>query len=48
MGFRRDFKDTKLLRKMRDSQEPEITLAEEGGWHFTYLGRLESIIYMLN
>ncbi|MCK9532300.1 MAG: hypothetical protein M0R77_17335 [Gammaproteobacteria bacterium] len=48
MGHYRDFKDTKSFRKMRDQQEPSITLIEEGGWHFTYLGGLDSVLYKLN
>ncbi len=48
MGFYRDFNDTKAFRKMRDLNEPEVTVIEEGGWHFTYLGGLESVIYKLH
>ncbi len=48
MGYYKDFSDTKSFRKMRDRSEPEVTIIEDGGWHFTYLGGIESVIYKLN
>ncbi len=48
MGFYRDYEDTKSFRKMRDLSEPDVTVIEEGGWHFTYLGGLDSVIYKLH
>jgi beta-1,4-mannosyl-glycoprotein beta-1,4-N-acetylglucosaminyltransferase len=38
-----EFKNTKEFRKRRDRQENGIVQIEEGGWHFTYLGGLESV-----
>lgn len=48
MAYYRDFSDTKSFRKMRDRSEPEVTIIEDGGWHFTYLGGIDSVIYKLN
>lgn len=43
----RDFNDTKSFRKMRNRAEDKITLIENGGWHFTYLGGLDHVLYKL-
>lgn len=48
MAHYKDFSDTKSFRKMRDRSEPEVTIIRDGGWHFTYLGGIESVIYKLN
>ncbi len=48
MAYYKDFTDTKSFRKMRDRSEPDVTVIENGGWHFTYLGGIESVIYKLN
>lgn len=42
---KRDFTNTQSVRKLRDdlTQYQE----EEGGWHFSYIGGIESIIYKL-
>lgn len=42
-----NFTDTKSFRKMRDKQAGDITIIEEGGWHFTYLGGIDSVVYKL-
>jgi len=38
-----DFRNTKEFRKRRDRQEPGIVQIAEGGWHFTYLGGIETV-----
>ena len=38
-----DFKNTKEFRKRRDRQGEGIVQIEDGGWHFTYLGGLETV-----
>lgn len=38
-----EFKNTKEFRKRRDRQESGIVQIEDGGWHFTYLGGLETV-----
>ncbi|MCK5642728.1 MAG: N-acetylglucosaminyltransferase [Gammaproteobacteria bacterium] len=47
MANYKEFNDTKSFRKMRDYSEDKITLIENGGWHFSYLGGLEQVLYKL-
>lgn len=42
-----DFKNAKEFRKRRDKQGADIVQIEEGGWHFTYLGGWEQVLYKI-
>ena len=48
MANYKDFNDTKSFRKMRDCSKDKITLIENGGWHFSFLGSSETILHKLN
>lgn len=43
----RDFKNFRATRKYHDKSEPEVTCIKEGGWHFSYLGGYEKVMYKL-
>ncbi len=43
----RDFKNFRKTRRYHDKTEPEVTCIREGGWHFSYMGGFEKIMYKL-
>lgn len=43
----RNFKTPKEFRKRRNFQGETYVQIEDGGWHFSYLGGLESVMYKL-
>ncbi len=42
-----EFSNSKEFRKRRDRQDNGIVQIEEGGWHFSYLGNWEQVLYKL-
>ena len=43
----RDFKNFRTTRRYHDKSAPEVTCIREGGWHFSYLGGYEKVMYKL-
>lgn len=43
----KDFRSAKETRKLRDIQRPDIIQIEHGGWHFSFLGGWEKVLYKL-
>ncbi len=42
-----NFKSFRIARKYHDLNDPEIVIIREGGWHFSYLGGFEKVIFKL-
>ncbi|MCS6822514.1 MAG: hypothetical protein NZ551_11695 [Microscillaceae bacterium] len=43
----KDFQNVKKTRLMRDKNPPQVTIIEEGGWHFSFLGGVDKILEKL-
>lgn len=47
MALYKDVKNIKEFRKRRSKKLQSNTQVEEGGWHFSYLGGLEAVMYKI-
>ena len=47
MDYYKNFKNAKEFRKRRNLVGDTYVQVEEGGWHFTYLGGAESVMYKI-
>ncbi len=43
----REFRSFRSTRRYHDESEPEVCCIQEGGWHFSYLGGYEKVMYKM-
>ena len=47
LSQKENIKNFKTLRQIRDQEGPDISIIPNGGWHLSFMGGIESVIYKM-